>query len=93
MTEIKDESTAYKTRYVLYRSGVPSISVEKADGVVVFKWMIYGPQYASESKELIQGILDMTVIADQLENKRGNEESDEEAPRQVRRKVRRAALL
>lgn len=40
-------------------------SAKKHD-TVQFHWQVYGPQYWPEAKILMQGLLELSVLADQL---------------------------
>lgn len=64
--EIRDESTHDEQRFQLYIDGGPRALVTKKHGTVQFHWQVYGPQYWSDAKVLMQGLLELSVTADKL---------------------------
>ena len=64
--EIRDESTHDEQRFQLYIDGGPRALLKKRNGTVEFNWQVYGPQYWPEAKTLMQGLLELSVLADQL---------------------------
>ena len=69
--QIVDESTENEDRHQLYLDGIsggPRILVTRKNGVIRFHWQVYGPQAMPEARELIQGFLEMMVLADKLED-------------------------
>ena len=64
--EIRDESTHEEQRFQLYIDGGPRALLSKKHGAVQFHWQVYGPQYWPEAKVLMQGLLELSVLADQL---------------------------
>lgn len=71
--EIRDESTHDQQRFQLYIDGGPRALLTKKHGTVELVWQVYGPQYWPEAKVLIQGLLELSVVADQLSGeKNGN---------------------
>lgn len=72
--EIIDESTHEEIRFQLYIDDGRRALVSKKGGTVQFHWQVYGPQYWPEAKVLVQGLLELSVIADQLsgDKKNGN---------------------
>lgn len=64
--EIRDESTHSEQRFQLYIDGGPRALVTKTNGSVQLHWQVYGPQYWPEAKALMQGLLELSVIADEL---------------------------
>ena len=64
--EIRDESTHEEQRFQLYIDGGPRALLIKKHGIVQFHWQVYGPQYWPEAKVLMQGLLELSVLADQL---------------------------
>ena len=71
--EIVDESTHEETRFQLYIDGGQRALVSKKSGTVQFHWQVYGPQYWPDAKVLMQGLLELSVIADKLSGeKNGN---------------------
>ena len=64
--EIRDESTHEEQRFQLYIDGGPRALLTKKHGTVQFHWQVYGPQYWPEAKVLMQGLLELSVLADQL---------------------------
>lgn len=72
--EIIDESTHEEIRFQLYIDGGRRALVSKKSGTVQLHWQVYGPQYWPEAQVLMQGLLELSVIADQLsgDKKNGN---------------------
>lgn len=64
--EIRDESTRDEKRFQLYIDGGPRAAVTKKGGTVQLTWQVYGPQHWPAAKVLMQGLLDLSIIADQL---------------------------
>jgi hypothetical protein len=64
--EIVDESTHDEILFRLYIDGASRALVSKKNGAVEFHWQVYGPQYWPEAKVLMQGLLELSVIADKL---------------------------
>ena len=64
--EIRDESTHEEQCFRLYIDGGPRALLSKKHGTVQFHWQVYGPQYWPEAKVLIQGLLELSVLDDQL---------------------------
>ncbi len=64
--EIRDESTDEEQRFQLYINGGPRAMLSKKHGTVQFHWQVYGPQYWPGAKVLMQGLLELSVLADQL---------------------------
>lgn len=65
--KIVDESTSRRDiRFQLYIDGCRRGLLTKRDGRVRFHWEVYGPQQWPEAKVLLQGLLDLSVLADQL---------------------------
>lgn len=64
--EIRDESTHEEQRFQLYIDGGPRALLSKKHGIVQSHWQVYGPQYWPEAKVLMQGLLELSVLADQL---------------------------
>jgi hypothetical protein len=65
--EIQDEGSHTEDEYVLYVGGSRQAAVTRKAGLVEFHWYVDGPQYWPKAKDLIRGILDLSVIADQLD--------------------------
>jgi hypothetical protein len=72
--EIIDESTDTEIRHQLYIDGGRRALVSKKNnGAVEIHWQVYGPQYWDDAKVLMQGLLELSVIADKLSGeKNGN---------------------
>jgi hypothetical protein len=71
--EIVDESAYDEIRFQLYIDGGRRALVSKKSGIVHIHWQVYGPQYWPEAKVLMQGLLELSVIADKLSGeKNGN---------------------
>lgn len=71
--EIVDESAHEEIRFQLYIDGGQRAFVSKKGGAVQLHWQVYGPQYWPEAKVLMQGLLELSVIADKLSGeKNGN---------------------
>lgn len=64
--EIADESTDKEKIFVLYIDGSRRGCVSNKGHAVTMKWEVYGPQNWPSAKVLLQGMLDLSVIADQL---------------------------
>lgn len=64
--EIVDESTHEEVRFQLYIDGGRRALVTKKAGMVELHWQVYGPQYWPEAQVLMQGLLELSVIADKL---------------------------
>jgi hypothetical protein len=64
--EICDESTHDEQRFCLYIDGGPRALLTKTHGTVQLNWQVYGPQYWPQAKVLMQGLLELSVLADQL---------------------------
>lgn len=64
---IEDLSRDGVAIFQLLVDGEPKARVTKKGGLVEINWQVYGPQYWPEKgKALMQGLLDLSVIADQL---------------------------
>lgn len=67
MIEIKDESADGVARHQLYVDGCRRCHVtRKKDGYVRLHWDIAGPMLWPEAKEVMGGLLELSLIADQL---------------------------
>ena len=64
--EIRDESTHDEQRFQLYIDGGPRALLTKKGSDVQLNWQVYGPQYWPEAKVLMQGLLELSVLADKL---------------------------
>lgn len=64
--EIRDESTHDEQRFQLYIDGGARALLKKRNGTVELVWQVYGSQYWPEAKVLMQGLLELSVLADQL---------------------------
>lgn len=64
--DIRDESIDGEARYRLYVDGTPKVTLVKKRGVVELRWEVYGPMRWQEARVLVQGLAELTVIADQL---------------------------
>lgn len=74
VVEIRDESNDEEIRHQLLMNGQRRGLVTKTrkNGEVKFHWQVYGPIHWSEAKIMMQGLLDLTVMADQLSGERKN---------------------
>lgn len=64
---IEDHSEHGVAIYQLMVDGEPKARLTKKGGLVEINWQVYGPQYwPDKGKALMQGLLDLSVIADQL---------------------------
>lgn len=71
--EIIDESTHEEIRFQLYIDGGRRALVSKKSGTVQLHWQVYGSQHWPEAKVLMQGLLELSIIADKLSGeKNGN---------------------
>jgi hypothetical protein len=65
--EIVDEGMYGDVRFQLYIDGSRCAAITKTPkGPVQFVWQVHGPQYWPQAKQLLQGLIDLSVIADQL---------------------------
>ena len=64
--KIVDESTDNEIRHVLYIDGGTRATLTKKHSQVHFHWQVYGPQQWPEAKNLILGLLELSILADQL---------------------------
>lgn len=79
--EIQDTGEEGRERFVLLVDGVPTAAVTKVgDQPVQLVWLVYGPQYWPAAKEVLLGLLELSVHADRLT--RG---ADHEKPKHPRR--------
>ena len=77
---IKNESTDDEQIYELYINGGSRATLTKKHGLVQLHWQVYGPQDWPEARYLMQGLLELSVIADQLSgDDRGKAASKDEA--------------
>jgi len=74
--EIVDESTHDEVRFQLYIDGGRRAFVRKKHGLVTLHWEVYGPQQWPEAKVLMQGLLELSVIADQLSGEKNGKKAD-----------------
>ena len=65
-TSIEDLSTADQKVYQLFVDNAPKAKLTKIRGVVQLTWQVYGPQNWPQAKALVQGLLELSVLADQL---------------------------
>ena len=63
---IEDESTEKEVRFQLYINDNHRGLVTKRGGTVQFHFAVFGPQYWPEAKALMQGLLELSIIADRL---------------------------
>lgn len=74
--EIRDESTHEEQRFQLYIDGGPrALLVKRKNGEVKLNWQVYGPQYWNEAKVLMQGLLELSVLADQLSGEKNGKKT------------------
>lgn len=68
MISIHDESDDKVERHQLRLNGERRASVtrSKLNGQVRFHWAVYGPVPWPEAKELLEGLLELSIVADQL---------------------------
>lgn len=64
--EIRDESTYDEQRFQLCIDGGPRALLTKKHGLVQFHWQVYGPQYWPQAQVLLQGLMELSMIADKL---------------------------
>lgn len=74
--EIRDESTHDEQRFQLYIDGGPRALLTKKAGTVQINWQVYGPQYWSEARVLMQGLLELSVLADKLTGEKNGKKAD-----------------
>jgi len=67
--ELKDESPEPTERCIrLYVDGCQRAAVTKSgSGPVRYHWQVYGPVFHAEAKVILQGLLELSIAADQLE--------------------------
>lgn len=70
--EIIDESTDGEKKFALMHLGARKATLVAKHGDITFHWQVYGPQYWPVTKPLIQGLLDLSIIADQLMGERND---------------------
>lgn len=76
--QIVNESTDDEERYELYINGGSRATLTKKDNLVQLNWQVYGPQDWPSAKALMQGLLELSVIADQLSgDTSGNQTSED----------------
>jgi len=75
--KIVDESIHNEIRWQLYiddsKYACVSKSTNSKNGMVQFHWQIYGPQYWLKAKVLMQGLLELSIIADQLSESKNDD--------------------
>lgn len=65
--KIVEEREDGETRFYLYVDGGRCAFVRRlVNGYVTLHWEVYGPQQWPEAKVLMQGLLELSVLADQL---------------------------
>jgi len=64
--EILNKSTETRDLFELHVGGGLRASVTKREGLVEVHWEVFGPQYWPQAKVLMQGLLELSVVADQL---------------------------
>lgn len=64
--EIIEESSDEERKFTLLHLGARMATLVYKNGDVGLHWQVYGPQYWPVAKGLMQGLLDLSVIADQL---------------------------
>lgn len=69
--EVRDESTEEEIRYQLYVKGGrrAAVTCRRGSGKPIFHWQIYGPERWFKAQALIEGLLELSVLAAQLEGK------------------------
>lgn len=70
--EIQDESMGTEEKFQLYINGAPRACVVKKHGDVQLIWQVHGPQYWPDAQVLLQGILELSVIASKLSGDKKN---------------------
>jgi hypothetical protein len=73
--EIVDESTDDEAKFRLYIDGAPRAFVRKKHNRVDMCWEVYGPQQWPAAKILLQGLLQLSVWADQLAEEESGEKT------------------
>lgn len=63
---IEDESTHLENRYQLYIDNGPRALLTEKNGLVQLVWQVQGPQYWPEARMLLQGLLELSIIADSI---------------------------
>jgi hypothetical protein len=68
--EIRDESTDAEQRFQLYvdgqRRALLTLNNRGTGRLPQFHWEVYGPQVWPEAKALLAGLLELSLIADEL---------------------------
>lgn len=64
--KIVDESTDGDIHIQLYVDGCRRAFISNRGGSINLHWEVYGPQSWPEAKVLIQGLMDLSIIADSL---------------------------
>ena len=75
---IANESTDDEERYELYVNGGSRATLTKRAGVVSLNWQVYGPQHWPDARYVVQGLLELTMIADQISGGKNVEETNDE---------------
>lgn len=76
--EIVDQSTHEEKIFVLYVGDGPRATLRKRPGFPVeLHWEVYGPQYWPKARPLIQGLLELTLIADELDGGQSRQTNEE----------------
>lgn len=76
--EIIKEERRGRTVHTLYIDGGEKAFLSTEAGEVRITWMVYGPQGWPVAREMVKGILELTVLADELQigvRKRTNKEA------------------
>ena len=64
--QIRNTSTDDEESYELFINGGSRATLSKKHGLIQIHWHVYGPQDWPDAKYLMQGLLELSVIADQL---------------------------
>ena len=62
---IREASTDKVDCFELYVKGSRQAAVSRQDGRVELNWLVDGPQYWPKAKLLMQGLIELTLIAEQ----------------------------
>lgn len=78
IVHIENESTDDEERYELYVNGGSRATLTKKNNVVSLNWQVYGPQHWPDAKYVLQGLLELSVIADQISGATDVENNEDE---------------
>lgn len=67
MIEIIDESTDEREQYILnVGTAMRIVTLQVVNRIVKFNWGVYGPIQWPEAKAMLEGMLELSVLADEI---------------------------